>query len=258
VTEQDTPQGATPRPIPDLGFFAGPAKPRGSSSFGGAPAPPPSGSPAPSRFSAPSVNQFGSPPAAPQFAPPVQFNAPGGFPQQPYAYGPPKRGGLPVWAIVAICVPLAFIGIGILAAIAIPVFLNSRSAPVAPAQLGGLSQSTDPQMNRAVESISRELGKDAPGVKTEIAGYGTLTGGYVLLAFSTRVDPDGEFRDLGATGTWQIFGDVQCATSANGDTSMCMHTSLRGAVEVATFGTVDLAKLAVVTDEAWAAQPFGR
>jgi hypothetical protein len=255
VTEQETPQGSTPRPIPDLGFFAGPALPHGISSFGSAPAQPPSSPPAPSRFSTPSVNQFGTAPTAP-FGPPPQVYGPGGYPPQPY--GPPKRGGLPVWAIVAICVPTVFIVLGILAAIAIPVFLNVRNTPVAPDQLGGLSASTDPQMNRTVEAISKGLANDAKGVKTEVAGYGTLSGGYVLLAFSTRVDPDGEFRDLGATGTWQIFGDVQCATSANGDTSMCMHTSLRGAVEVATFGTVDLAKLAVVTDEAWAAQPFGR
>jgi hypothetical protein len=276
VTEQDTPQGATPRPIPDLGFFAGAAKPRGSSSFGSAPAKATSSSPAPSRFSTPSVNQFGSPPPAPQFGgppaaapfdgpppappfgPPGQVNAPGGFPQQPYAYGPPKRRGLPVWAIVAIAVPIAFIGIGILAAIAIPVFLNARSTPVAPAQLGGLSMSTDPQMNGAVTAISNELAKDGPGVKREIAGYGTLSGGYVLMAFNARLDTDKEFRDLGASGAWQNFGDVQCATSGDGHTNVCLHTSLRGAVEVAAFGPVDLTTLARVTDEAWAAQPFGK
>jgi hypothetical protein len=256
VTEQEAPPGSTPRPIPDLGFFAGPAKPQGISSFGSAPAQPHSSSPAPSRFATPSVNQFGTAPIAPSapFGPPAQ-RYPGGYPQQPY--GPPKRGGLPGWAIVAICVPLAFVAIGILAAIAIPVFLNVRNTPVAPDQLGGVSVSADPQMNQTVASISNELAKEAPNAKRVVAGYGTPDHGFFLMAFNYRVDTDQEFRDLGASGTWQLFGDARCATSANGDTSLCLHTSLRGAVEVAAFGTVDLAMLAAVTDEAWAAQPFG-
>jgi hypothetical protein len=273
VTEQEPPQGGQPRPIPDLGFFAGPAKPRGAiSSFGSAPAQPPSSPPAPSRFSTPSANQFGSTPPAP-FDPPAQFTGPGGYPQpphaygppqpyaygppQPYAYGPPRRGGLPVWAIIAICVPTVFIVLGILAAIAIPVFLNVRNTPVAPDQLGGLTASTDPQMTQAVASIRNSVAKENPRVKREVAGYGTLTRGYVLVAFNTRVNPEQEFRDFGASESRQIFNDVQCATSATDDTSVCLHTSTRGAVEVAAFGTVDLAKLAAVTDEAWAAQPFG-
>jgi hypothetical protein len=53
--------GRDPAPVPDLGFFAGPAKPTGISSFGNAPSQPPSSSPAPSRFGTPSVNQFGGP-----------------------------------------------------------------------------------------------------------------------------------------------------------------------------------------------------
>jgi hypothetical protein len=57
--------GRDPAPVPDLGFFAGPAKPSGISSFGSAPAQSPSSSPASSRFSTPSVNQFGGPALAP-------------------------------------------------------------------------------------------------------------------------------------------------------------------------------------------------
>jgi hypothetical protein len=58
-------QGSDPVPVPDLGFFAGPGKPPGSSSFGGTPAQPSSNSPALRRFSASSVNQFGGPALAP-------------------------------------------------------------------------------------------------------------------------------------------------------------------------------------------------
>ncbi|MEP6760098.1 MAG: hypothetical protein ABJA93_01875 [Sporichthyaceae bacterium] len=66
MTEPAAPEIPTPpRPIPDLGFFGGPAKPSGISSFGSAPAQPPSSFPAPSDFSALSVNQFGGPALAP-------------------------------------------------------------------------------------------------------------------------------------------------------------------------------------------------
>jgi hypothetical protein len=66
VTEPAAPEIPTPpRPIPDLGFFSGPAKPSGISVFGSAPAQPPSSSPALSRFGTPSVNQFGGPALAP-------------------------------------------------------------------------------------------------------------------------------------------------------------------------------------------------
>ncbi|MDT7789721.1 MAG: hypothetical protein QOF58_8140 [Pseudonocardiales bacterium] len=57
--------GRDPAPLPDLGFFAGPASPSGISSFGSAPAQTPSSAPAPSRFSTPGVNQFGGPAVTP-------------------------------------------------------------------------------------------------------------------------------------------------------------------------------------------------
>jgi hypothetical protein len=59
------PQGSDPAPVPDLGFFAGRALPRGRSSFGSAAGQLRSSSPAPSRLSASSVNQFGGPTPAP-------------------------------------------------------------------------------------------------------------------------------------------------------------------------------------------------
>jgi hypothetical protein len=61
--------GRDPAPVPDLGFFAGPANPSRISSFGSAPAQPQSSPPAPSRFSTPGVSQFGGPAVA---APPDQ------------------------------------------------------------------------------------------------------------------------------------------------------------------------------------------
>lgn len=47
-------------------------------------------------------------------------------PQAPGTAPVPAKGGMPAWAIVLIVVPVAFVIIGILAAIAIPVFLNQR------------------------------------------------------------------------------------------------------------------------------------
>ena len=46
--------------------------------------------------------------------------------QPPGSLPPTKRGGLPVWAIVLICAAAAFVIVSILAAMAIPVYLNQQ------------------------------------------------------------------------------------------------------------------------------------
>jgi hypothetical protein len=168
-----------------------------------------------------------------------------------------QRRGLPVWAIVAICVPAGLVVLGILAAIAIPVFLNARSTPVTPDTLGGLSTSADPLLNQAVDIIKTDLARRNPGVKTKAAAYGTLADGYVLVSFAARVSHDQEFRDLGATTAVQSFGDVQCAANATAHTSLCLRGGLRGTVELVAFGSPNITRLASVTGEAWSAQSFG-
>jgi hypothetical protein len=245
----------------DLGFFASaPVRPPAEvvapdqspvdNRFGGPPAPP---APPPGQFAPPS--QFAPPPPG-QFAAAAPFGAPVGHPQQSY---PPvqQRRGMPAWAIVAICVPAALIVVGILAAIAIPVFLNARNTPVAPESLGGMSATTDPQMTQAVTTVKDQLTRDNTAIKVEAAGYGTMTNGYVLMALGARVDTNREFGDLGATNGTQSFGDVQCAVNATNHVSLCLRTSLRGAVELVSFGGITLPALAQVTNEAWAAQPYG-
>jgi hypothetical protein len=252
----------------DLGFFAStplsppPTQPLAGTDdrFGGSA---PSAAPAASAEAfdgpPPGAGALGGPPPPGQFGgppPPGQFGGPPPIYAAP-EYSPGKRGGLPVWAIVAICIPAGLVVLGILAAIAIPVFLNQRNTPVAPATLGGLATSTDPQMNTAVSSIRTELAKRNQSVKSKVAGYGGLRTGYVLMSFGARVDAKGEFQDLGATTPAVTIGDEQCASNPANNVSMCLRTSLRGGVEVASFGQVDLTKLAAITDEAWKAQPFG-
>lgn len=131
----------------NLDYFAPAAVgPRAAASqFGGVPAPP----------AAPS--QFGPPPVGPM-APPPTFGAPPVYGQQPYQ--PAQRSGLPVWAIVAICVPVVLVVLAIVASIAIPVFLTQRDKAVAaattvsiPDQLNGMSTSANADLRAQVQGL---------------------------------------------------------------------------------------------------------
>ena len=168
-----------------------------------------------------------------------------------------QRRGLPVWAIVAICVPAGLVVLGILAAIAIPVFLNQRSTPVMPDSIRGVARSTDPAMTQAVDEIKKQVLKQNPGHKVGTAGYGSLDAGYVLMGTNMRVDGASEFASLGVTGGQTSFGDDQCGTNTANRASLCVHVGIRGSIEVLQFGTADLSQLAAETDKVWAAQPFG-
>jgi hypothetical protein len=140
----------------DYGFFA--STPAGApSQLGGQPAgamsPPAAASPG-----QPAPGQYSPPPPAP----PGPFGAPP--PYGPPAYPAPPRSGLPVWAIVAICVPVAFVMLGILAAIAIPVFLNQRDKAVAaatsvslPDEIAGLSPSGEATLRDQLEGMENSL-----------------------------------------------------------------------------------------------------
>jgi type II secretory pathway pseudopilin PulG len=205
MTEPAPPEDTTPRrPIPDLGFFGGPAKPRGSSTFG-APANAPGPRPPGGQFGgAPSTSQVGSAPSVSQFAPPPsQFgaapSAPLGTAPTVYAGPPPAytayphsgKSGLPVWAIVLIAVPAFFVVLGILAAIAIPVFLNQRAkgldadTTVAyPASIQNLQRETGPEAKNQLQSVLSELpAADYREVQGAIYSDGPE---HVLLVFSAR------------------------------------------------------------------------
>ena len=67
--------------------------------------------------------------------------------------------GLPTWAIVAICVPVGFVILAVLAAIAVPVFVNQRDKAVVaattvstPAQISGMSASTNATFQAQLQS----------------------------------------------------------------------------------------------------------
>jgi hypothetical protein len=222
--------------------------------------PPPSGPP---QYAAP---PFGTPQyAAPPFGTP-QYAAPpyGAPPFGPPPYGPPPFGhpptgrpGLPGWGIALIAGGSIVLILAVLSVIAIPVLLSQRSTPVTPEQLGGLGRSTDPQLTSAETDIHNDVVRLNPGVRTATAVYGTMTAGYVLLSLAAPLDTAQELHNLGGTSPPVNFGDVLCATNASTQTSACVRTSARGSVEVATFTSADLARLAVITREAWRAQPFG-
>ena len=193
-------------------------------------------------------SQFGAPP------PHVPFGAPAGYGQPPYP--PVQRRGLPVWAIVAICVPVVVVVLGVLAAIAIPVFLNQRSTPVMPDSIRGVARSTDPAMTQAVDTVRKQLTQQNPGRKVDAAGYGTIDAGYLLIGMNLRVDAAREFGDFGITSALTSFGDVQCGTSTD-HASLCLHAGTRGTIEVAQFGGGDVSQLAAETATVWSAQHFG-
>jgi hypothetical protein len=182
------------------------------------------------------------------------FEAPWQYGQQPLP--PNRRRRLPGWAIAAIGVPVAMIAI-VLAAVTLPSYLDKRNTPVMPAQLSGLSTSTDSQLLLVVSTMRKELAQSNKVVETRVAGYGTVSSGYVLIGFNARVDANKEFTDMGATIPPLTIGEESCAPSATEKVSMCVRSSPRGSVAVAAFRDIDLHRLAAITDEAWSDQPFG-
>ncbi len=135
MTEPVPPERPEPRPVPDLGFFSGPPS-KGGQPFGAAPAAPASPGfraayrPAPPGFATSAAPT--APPAQPT-SPPASLTLPPVYPTSlpGYPTAPPPQTGLPAWAIVALCVPVVFIVIAILAAVAIPTFLNQREEAIA-------------------------------------------------------------------------------------------------------------------------------
>ena len=130
MTEQAPPGSSNPRPVPDLGFFGAPSAPS---------------APPPSQF-APPPNQLGTAPVAP-----FGSGAPAVYAPYPALQ---QRGGIPGWAIALIAVAASLFVVMVLAAIAIPVFLNQRAkaaTPHIPQQLFGMSRSSDQVLNQKVE-----------------------------------------------------------------------------------------------------------
>jgi hypothetical protein len=92
-----------------------------------------------------------------------------------------QRGGMPGWAIALIAVVLGLVIVFVLAAVAIPVFLNQRAkagTPHIPQQLVGMSRSSDQVLNQKV----REQAASGPGQRgREGAVFVDGTGRYLFV-----------------------------------------------------------------------------
>jgi hypothetical protein len=107
---------------------------------------------------------------APTGSAPPAWNQPG------YGYGPPPpRSGLPLWLVALIATAMALVILGILAAIAIPVFLNQRA-----------------------KSQWQATSVALPG---SFAGLDRLSGTKVDALIKTMAQPPIEAKDVGAYGT---------------------------------------------------------
>jgi hypothetical protein len=236
VTEQPPPYGsAAPRPIPDLGFFAGPPS-RGTSSVAPAPV-------------------FGAP--APVF----------GVPQSPDAWraGPPAAAKTSMSSsvkVVALVIGLLLIAGSVTAGRF--GWRHFVADPVVPDTLQGMPRITDPSFEAGTQALQDSVKKDlTAGSKAEVGLYSNGRGlGYMLFALRGSSRPgqgnnDDELKDAAKT----THGDVQCYAmpAAPGDpvaATLCMRSFYRRAVLVMAFGVTrpDPAMVAKATDEAWKAQ----
>jgi hypothetical protein len=206
--------GSEQRPIPDLGFFAGPAtggSPTfgGSSQFGGGP---PTGQVAgPSPFGAAPTGQFGAPPTG-QFGGP--FGVPLGGPPPPAVpvtgagsapgFWSSNRGRLTrrIGVPIAILAVLGLFGVGRLSVLQ-SFFAGDLEAP---ASLAGQPRLTDPQSAEVERRAEEGLETENPG-DAVIATYGDGGGTYLMLiAQRVKIDIDGEIADAGLSGQRQEIG----------------------------------------------------
>jgi hypothetical protein len=164
---------------------------------------------------------------------------------------------MPVWLIVAICVPVGLIFVGILAAIAIPVFLNQRSTPVMPDNVRGVARTTDPVLTQTAQSTRDGLLRNNPKGKIDVAGYGDMKSGYVVVGANLRMNAAQEFGSMGNDVAPTAFGEIECATDTRSHVSMCLRVGTRGSVEVMAIGGSELSDLALETSKVWGAQPYG-
>jgi hypothetical protein len=181
----------------------------------------------------------GSPVSSPYARPvPVQ---PGGWSQSAYAAGPtgPQRGGLPLWVAALIAIGMAVVILGILFAIAIPVFLNQRAKAqwqatkvVIPPSVAGLDRITDGSADSLIKGMvgptvtARDIGVygtlgpkvvvvvalKSPKAMTE-AAQARERAGFLQSAQSARIPfTMPQQQDAGSLGGW--FGCTSTPTAA--------------------------------------------
>jgi hypothetical protein len=196
----------------------------------------------------------GEQPPAPPYGVPAPPPYPGGYALTPY--GPPPPAGLSTGAKVAIGLAIAagsFVVICILAAIAIPVFLNQQAKAIAartsvslPDTVGG-----DPRLPESAQVGVRSLAAQIPAeghAQAAVYGRGTtatvvvIVGSHALNAkdqsdYLAAVD-DSEAKNAGVVEAkvpaGPLGGTVQCGASPDGRRTDCAF------VDAGAFGVIDV------------------
>ena len=257
-----------PRPVPDLGFFAGAPQPRGGGAVFGGPAPggqlgsfgataaPPSPfgrAPAPTLgrpFGQPATS-FGAP-ATPLLPAPPPAARPG--PHGPLATlraTPGGRWALRVTVGLAVAAVLGMLGVGRFAFL--DLFDKEVSAPSSLAGLPRVEQATVDLLDQQVSAYG-----DAIGVDLEVAAYGDALAPVLFLG-ATYDDETPEPAEvagvLGAGGgsNTQLLGENTCTEIEGGAVVMCLRVD-DGAMIAIVSPARPMQDVSAITDEAWGAQ----
>lgn len=226
----------------------------------GTPVGPPVGQP----VGEPVANPAGPPAApAPYGQPPLAAapSYPPAYPPVPASYGPyaPARQGMSTGAKVAIALGGAVAGLvvlGILAAIAIPVFLNQRAKSEAegititlPAQIAAYPRMTGAQ-DEQVQSLVAGLPPEAGTAQGAAYGVGramviVIAGRHVMLPKDRTDYLDGVTRSEARNGVTQVSvdpgplgGQMRCGAASDGTRTDCAFADAGayGVIDVATTG----------------------
>jgi hypothetical protein len=270
TTPEDAPVERA-RPIPDLGFFAGPPQSgtgtfasQPSSTFGGAP-PSQFGGPPPSQFGGAPPSQFGGPPPS-QFGgpPPSQWGAPTqapGYLDAAYP-GAGKRSVSPQVKAVAGAVALVLvIGLAFAGRFAWHQF---GASPVVPATLMGMPRLTGASVETGMREAQQNLGNGmTKGSEAKVAMYSDGQGvALMVMALRGGSDPSSTSGDDSMAG-WSrsTQGKAECYSQGpqkvgEPGVTMCMRGFWRRAVLVIGFSDVSPSPefVARATEEAWKAQ----
>jgi hypothetical protein len=111
--------------------------------------------------------------------------APAVWPSQPYA--PPPRTGMPGWAIGLIAGGAALFVVALLAAVALPTFLDQRAraqTPHIPDRIGALTRSSDPAVQAQLDVMSSSMGDGVSDL--EAAVFVDVSGAPAVLVITGR------------------------------------------------------------------------
>jgi hypothetical protein len=253
--DEPAPQPTT-GPVPDLGFYAGPA-PAGQ--FGG-PNPSPAGPSGSSAFGQAS-NPFGAAPINQFRAAPAPFGSPAAFGagSPPVAAASSGSSGS-TWKIVA--------GVGTAVLLIVAIFGGQFAwqqfvaDPVLPETLGGMPRVSGPEADLLLGGVENLADEElSAGSEVKAALYSTGAGqGYILFAVRGSGGTDGADDGLPGWTTSEVDG-LECRSiAAQAPVGMgvtaCAEGKWRRGVLVMAMGTSapDPAVVAAATHEAWRAQ----